>query len=203
MQHPAVVAFEAMLAARNAATTPSGRAHVDNEIRDQYERPLAVMIGDMSGFSRITQAHGILHFLGLIQRMRALARPIVARHGGRLVKFEADNLYASFETADAALDAAIDLQLACEEAATTPDQTVRLSLGLGYGSVLDIGGVDFYGDQVNLASKLGEDIAEAGETLVSQGFLSACSDRKGWFWDKRTTRISNIGFDYYSLLRKN
>jgi adenylate cyclase len=203
MQHPATLAFEALLAARNKARTPSGRAHVDAEIRQQYERPMAVMIGDMSGFSRITQAHGILHFLGLIQRMRALAGPIVRGHGGNVVKFEADNLYASFPGADAALEAAIDLHTACEREATTPDDSVRMSLGLGFGPVLDIGGVDFYGDQVNLASKLGEDIAEAGEILVSQAFLDASSDRKGWFWDKRTTRISNIGFDYYSLMRKN
>lgn len=202
-QHPAVVAFEAYLAARNASSSAEGRARVDADIRERYERPLAVMIGDMSGFSRITQAHGILHFLGLIQKMRAMAGPIVARHGGRVVKFEADNLYASFESADAALEAAIELHAACEEGAGAPDDTVRMSLGLGYGGVLDIGGVDFYGDQVNLASKLGEDIAEAGEILVSEAFLEASSDRKGWFWDKRTTRISNIAFDYYSLLRKN
>ncbi len=203
MQHPAILAFESLLAARNASPGAEARARIDEQIRERYQRPLAVMIGDMSGFSRITQAHGILHFLGLIQRMRALAAPIVRGHGGSLVKFEADNLYATFPSPDAALDAAIDLHAACESSARDPDDTVRMSLGLGFGPVLDIDGVDFYGDQVNLASKLGEDIAEAGEVLVSQDFLESCSDRKGWFWDKRFTRISNIGFDYYSLMRKN
>ena len=48
-----------------------------------------------------------------------------------------------------------------------------LCVGLGFGRVLRIGDADVFGAEVNAASKLGEDIAKAGEILVTQGVKAA------------------------------
>jgi class 3 adenylate cyclase len=39
---------------------------------------------------------------------------------------------------------------------------------VGYGEVLMVDEDDFYGNELNLASKLGEDIADPGETLLTE-----------------------------------
>ena len=52
----------------------------------------------MVGFSRLSQKHGIIHYLAMIARMDLAARPAVEGNGGRVVKQEADNLFAVFET---------------------------------------------------------------------------------------------------------
>ncbi len=48
------------------------------------------------------------------------------------------------------------------------EDQVLLCIGLGYGRVLRIGDNDVFGSQVNAASKLGEDTAQAWEILVTE-----------------------------------
>ncbi len=51
------------------------------------------------------------------------------------------------------------------------EEDVLLCVGLGYGQVLRIGDADVFGREVNAASKLGEDIAKAGEILVTNAVV--------------------------------
>ena len=201
MSGPALSELDALLSERNAA--PDQREVVDARIRARFSKRKAVMITDMSGFSRITQEEGILHFLGLIKRMQGLCAAVLRDAGGHLVKAEADNLYASFDSPGAALTAAIALHDACARDAEGRhrNDVIGVSVGLGWGDILDIDGEDFFGDQVNLASKLGEDIASGGDTLASADFVDALGDRPGWLWERHTVRISNIEFAYYAGAR--
>ena len=48
-----------------------------------------------------------------------------------------------------------------------PDMRMHVAIGVGYGPTLYVSGVDVWGDQANRAFKLGEDIAEPGEILVT------------------------------------
>ena len=51
------------------------------------------------------------------------------------------------------------------------EEKVLLCVGLGYGRMLRIGDTDVFGAEVNAASRLGEDLAQSGETLVTGAFL--------------------------------
>jgi len=53
-----------------------------------------------------------------------------------------------------------------------PEEQILLCVGLGYGKVLRIGDQDVFGAEVNAASKLGEDTAEAWEILVTDNVKS-------------------------------
>ena len=44
-----------------------------------------------------------------------------------------------------------------------------VAMGIGYGSLLMIDADDVYGNEMNLACKLGEDLAEAGQVLSPGG----------------------------------
>lgn len=51
-------------------------------------------------------------------------------------------------------------------------ERIAVCVGLGYGPVLRVGG-DVWGAEVNAASKLGEDLAQGGEILVTAGLRAA------------------------------
>ena len=142
---------------------------IDQKIIDSFEKECAVFVLDMSGFSSVVQRHGIIHFLAMVQRMRSVVRPCVERYDGVVVKFEADNCFAVFPDVMQALDAARDIrhELAVFNEHTPDESDVHVSIGIGFGRTL-LFCDDLYGDQLNLASKLGEDVAEKNETLITE-----------------------------------
>lgn len=194
--------FRRLLEQRMAADA-AGRDKIDDQIRERYERDRAVLISDMSGFSRITQEEGILHFLELIHRMHLLTRPIIEAHGGHLVKAEADNLYVMFDAVQPAVDTAVALHDACRDAfaGKRANDTVALAIGISWGRLLDLDGADFFGDPVNLASKLGEDLASSGDLLVTKAAAEHMAIPRGWIGTARMERISNIDIELVELTR--
>ena len=196
--------FRRLLEERMAVADPSRRAEIDARIRERYERDRAVLISDMSGFSRITQEDGILHFLELIHRMHLLTGPIIEAHGGHLVKAEADNLYVMFDSVQHAVQTAVALHDACRDvfAGKPRNDTVALGIGISWGRLLDLDGEDFFGDPVNLASKLGEDLADGGDLLVTKSAAAHMEIPKGWKATPRKERISNIDIEFVELTRE-
>jgi class 3 adenylate cyclase len=197
-----VLELHGLLAERTTHRDPAVIAELDARIRSRFERPLAVMISDMAGFSTITQQAGIIHFLALIQHMQALCVPVIEAHAGHLIKAEADNLYASFPEPVLAVDAAVAMRAACDADAKLRgvlDQ-VQVAIGLGFGPILDIDGHDFFGDQVNMASKLGEDIASAGEILLTRQMAEQLSEHPlASALVPHSAQISKVELDYFSL----
>lgn len=203
MDRPApVLELHGLLAERNTHRDPAELRAVDAKIRARFERPLAVLISDMAGFSTITQQRGIIHFLALIQRMQALCVPIIEAKGGRLIKAEADNLFAVFPEPAMALEAAVGMRAACKADAQTRTalERVQVAIGLGYGPILDIDGHDFFGDQVNMASKLGEDLASSGQILLTGALHQALGDHPlGAQLKDRSATVSRVDLDYFEL----
>ncbi|MDP6705487.1 MAG: adenylate/guanylate cyclase domain-containing protein [Alphaproteobacteria bacterium] len=161
--------FEDFLQAFEQAASEPARREIEAALWKTYGVERAIYMTDLSGFSSLTQSHGIVHYLALIRRMRAIARPIIEAHGGRVVKFEADNCFAVFPAPTAAARAAIAVNLDCR-AKGLMDVSGEHSIvcaGIDYGPMLSLDEEDFFGDPVNVASKLGEDIAEPGEILVT------------------------------------
>lgn len=148
---------------------PERIADIDQKIVDSFEKECAVFVLDMSGFSSVVQRYGIIHFLAMVQRMRSVVRPCVERYQGTVVKFEADNCFAVFPDVAQALDAIKDIrhELAFFNDQTPDESDVHVSVGIGFGKIL-LFCDDLYGDQLNLASKLGEDVAEKNETLITE-----------------------------------
>lgn len=145
------------------------RDAVESEIWQRYGVDRAVLVLDMSGFSLTVRRHGILTYLGMIRRMHLLCGPPVASHRGELVKHEADNLFAVFVSANDAVQAAIAIQrIMGNEEAHAP---IRVGIGIDYGRILSIQGKDCFGDTVNTASKLGEDLAEPAEILITSAVV--------------------------------
>ena len=167
---------------------------IDAEIRDRFLLTRAVVVLDMSNFSRLTQTRGIIPALQEIYRLRDIAIPTLEEHEGTVAKVEADNLYAAFKHPDAALPAA-------EHLLTRLNATnLRASIGIGYGSLLVVGH-DLYGDEMNLASKLGEDIAQDNEILLTEAAHKALTRFEDWQFASFTQSISDVTLNVYQLQR--
>lgn len=180
---------------------PGERKTIDEQIWRRYGTRGVSFISDMSSFSATTRTLGICHFLGLIQRMRDLVPQFVTEAGGTLLKCETDNCYAYFPDADGALRASVRIneEVARINAVEDDDHQMYLSIGIDSGEMLLIGDVDFYGDPVNTASKLGEDLAGRSETLITDRALAEASvvwlDKVVW----RESEISGIRIRYACL----
>jgi adenylate cyclase len=168
---------------RLAASKVERQAQISQDIWRRFGQTQAVLILDMAEFSHLAHCQGILEALTGIQDMNALVEPEILAQQGRLIKFEADNAFAVFPEVAAAVQAALNIFAAVAAAG------IGVSIGIGYGDILviedPIGHADFYGDQVNLASKLGEDTARSGELMLTEAayaqlVVNALADPLAW-----------------------
>src|SRR5262245_49459517 len=88
-------AFAAALRRRERLSA-ARRAELDRRTVARLSRPLAIVYTDTADFTVRVAAHGMLHFLMVFERALRKLRPLFARHGGRLVKVEADSLLLVF-----------------------------------------------------------------------------------------------------------
>jgi adenylate cyclase len=162
--------FEELLLNFAEADNEAERKRVQDTLWKEFGYKKAVLVMDMSGFSLLTQKYGIVHYLSMVKRMQLTSQPIVEKRGGVVVKFEADNCFAMFDDVFSAVQAAFDMNTAFTALNTFTDDTldIRVSIGIDYGEVLLIGGPDYFGNAVNRASKLGEDVAGPGEIYLTE-----------------------------------
>ena len=147
---------------------------IDKRIWDLFGEEWAVMFTDLSGFSRGVEEFGIVHFLQTIYESQRLLIPCIDNYDGILLKVEADSLLIIFRRPERAVDCAISMQrLLSEHNKNTPEvEDILLCVGVGHGKMLRIGDHDVFGAEVNAASKLGEDMAEPWQILVTENVKS-------------------------------
>lgn len=160
--------FYGRLDACNLAS-PSERIALEADLWARFGTEKTVLILDMAGFTTKVQKHGLLFFLRKIRYMQSVVAPLLVQWRGELVKFEADNAYAVFAQPLDAVHCALRIHDTFQYLADgLPDvDDVVVSIGLARGRILMIPGHDFFGDAVNIASRLGEDIAGHRETYAS------------------------------------
>ena len=129
-------------------------------------RLAAILAADVVGYSRL-MGEDEAGTAKAVREHREAARPIVASHGGRIVKTTGDGLLLEFPSVVAAVECAIAIQkLMVERNAETPEaKSIVYRIGVNLGDVL-IEGDDILGDGVNIAARL-EGICEPGGVLIS------------------------------------
>lgn len=202
--------FSALLDTLNQAS-PERQPAIEQLILDTFQRRKAVLALDMSGFTLTVRRDGILAYLRQIRRMQQITTPLVLAYQGAVVKNEADNLLAVFDDAQQAVRAALAMLASAAMTATATAvaagsdsgaPAIAFSIGIDYGDVLLIDHVDCFGDAVNLAYKLGEDIARAGELLVTQAIrdqLGAGAGMAGLQLQDMTVSVSGLAVVAYAV----
>lgn len=159
----------------------AGREAAQGRLLARFEVERAVLALDMADFSLSVRRSGIVHHLCRIRRVQRLAAPLVAEAGGEVVKCEADNVLAVFPQPREAVAAAVAIRaaIAAAPADARDDAPLMAGIGIDFGRFLLVPGRDAFGDAVNVAHKLGEDLARAGEILVTAEAARRLGDDPG------------------------
>lgn len=159
----------------------ANKENIDKRIWDLFGETWCVMFTDLSGFSRNVAKFGITHFLQTIYEAERILIPIIESHDGILLKVEGDSFLVIFRRTESAITAGIEMQKTLKgyNKKKSKEEQVLLCVGLGYGEMLRIGDEDVFGSEVNAASKLGEDTAEAWEILATSGVKENVKKIKG------------------------
>ncbi len=183
------------------------RKVIEKQVWDTYGRECAVCIHDMSGFSRLTEKHGIVHYLSMVRHMQIVVKPIIERFGGHVVKFEADNCFARFPDVLGAIRSSVSINIAFDamNLMTTDDLNIYIATGIDFGRILVVeeperDEEDYFGAAVNTASKLGEDIAKAGDILVAAAAMQRVPEDAGFASEAASFEISSIKIDARRVL---
>ncbi|NJL19936.1 MAG: adenylate/guanylate cyclase domain-containing protein [Leptolyngbyaceae cyanobacterium SM1_3_5] len=179
---------------------PEAAAAIDAQIYQQFLQTHTVLVLDMAGFSRLTIRYSIIHFLAMVQRLGSIAVPVIEQHQGRTVKREADNIFAIFDSVTDAIDCAIAIsaRLAAVNVHLPDAQDLYVGIGIGYGDLLLVGDDDLYGSEMNLACKLGEDLARSGEILLTEAAYAQVQ-HEDRLWEPLTASISGLDLTTYKL----
>jgi adenylate cyclase len=197
--------FEDLLLAYAQAGTDEQHKAIEATLWREFGAEKAILVMDMSGFSLLTQKYGIVHYLSMVKRMQITTRPIIEQYGGVVVKFEADNCFAMFDSVLVATQAALALNQAFAAMNLHTDEPfdIRVSIGIDFGKVLLIGGPDYFGNSVNRACKLGEDVAGPGEIYITETAFEQISSSARLDGERINLTISGIKLNAVKLIYAN
>jgi adenylate cyclase len=133
----------------------------------EFQRKLTVILyADVAGYSRLMGLDEAGTHRTVSERLDKLTERIGAS-GGTVLRYAGDAVLATFDSAIAALETAVEAQsrIADDDRALDEDRRVRFRIGVNLGEVI-VDRNEVFGDGVNLAARL-EAAAEAGGICIS------------------------------------
>jgi adenylate cyclase len=130
-------------------------------------RLAAVLIADVTGYGRLSQADEEGTRARFQADLREVFEPTIATHRGRLVKTMGDGLLVEFQSVVDALRCAVEIQRTeTERNAGLPlERRMEFRIGINLGDVI-VEGADIHGDGVNIADRM-QALAEPGGIAIS------------------------------------
>jgi adenylate cyclase len=167
---------------------------------NEFGETCALFVLDSTGFTRITREKGNLYFLFFVKTLRQKCIEVFAESNVIDYRFHADNVFAEFPDVKSALECAeiIHDYFEKEKFMMNADEYFQSCIGIGYGRVVrcDVEGV--FGDEMNTTCKLGEDVASAGETLLTENAYR-CVDIADHKVSVDSVKVSGVDINFYKL----
>jgi TolB-like protein/class 3 adenylate cyclase len=134
---------------------------------DMERRLAAVMIADVAGYGRLSQADEEGTRARFQADLHEVFEPQIAAHHGRLVKTMGDGLLVEFRSVVDALRCAVEVQRREAERNTgvPGDRRMEFRIGINLGDII-VEGDDIHGDGVIIAERL-QALADPGGILIS------------------------------------
>lgn len=152
----------------------------EEEFNRKYHRQRAILSLDMTGLTSSAIEDGELNSLLRIVDAQKVCIPVLQEFGAEVVRCFADDIVAVFANVDPAANAAFEIHRRIRRFNESPlasEHPTQCCIGVGYGLVYAIGPNLAQGDEMNRASKLGEDLARPDETLVTERAYAALRNR--------------------------
>ena len=174
-------------------------AAIYDKINKACETELTVVSCDSSGFSKKTHEYGIIEFMDNMVKCHDALEKIVARHNGITLSDKADNMMLIFPEPVKAAACAIDMHrwLKKRNRRMPEHKKYSICVGIHHGPLLRFAN-DAYGPAVNVAFKLGEDVASKDELLVSGQVNEMIKTKFRTDYSKHVT-IGAVTFDVYKV----
>src|SRR5687767_926667 len=128
---------------------------------------VAIVAADVVGYTRLMEANEE-RTLGVLKQHRSeFFDPTIAKHDGRIFKTMGDGFLVEFSSVLNAARCAVKIQRGMFErnAGVPEDRHIKFRIGIHLGDII-VDGEDFYGDGVNMASRL-EGLAGPGGIACS------------------------------------
>ncbi|HEX9904457.1 MAG TPA: adenylate/guanylate cyclase domain-containing protein [Propylenella sp.] len=159
----------------------------------EQRRLAAIMSADVVGYSRLMGRSES----GTLSRLKAaradVMDPMIADHGGRIVKTTGDGLLVEFSSAVDAVRCGVAMQsaMAARADGTAEADLLRYRVGVHVGDII-IDGDDIFGDGVNVAARI-EGLAEPGGVAISDAVFQHVRGRVDVeFADRGEHEVKNI-----------
>jgi class 3 adenylate cyclase len=152
----------------------------EEAFRKKYAIKVAILVLNMTGFTKTALRYGSLFSFLRIFDIQKVCTPVFLKYGAKKIRTFADDFTATFYDPARALDAALEIHRRVRkfnQSEQADDVCLECTIGLGYGEVFEIGADKAMGNEMNQTSKLGEDMAKGGETLITEGFYNAAKGR--------------------------
>lgn len=133
-----------------------------------------VMFADISRSTSLYENLGDEAAAELVLHTLQFASDVVRRHRGTVVKSKGDDVLCTFESAEEAIEAALDLHASSGTEESLARHQVAFRVGINIGNYVASQG-DIYGDAVNVAARLAAS-AKAHQTVVSSAVKDACPE---------------------------
>jgi len=141
----------------------------------------AVLFADVSGSTKLYETAGDAVAHAAIEKCVNLMREKTVQATGRVIKTIGDEVMSAFPTADAAADAAIEMQSGIAELPPVGNTKIGIRIGFNFGPIVERDG-DIFGDAVNLAARLShvatkDQIITAKDTVMRMSPMLKSSTR--------------------------
>ncbi len=166
-QHGGTAELETALAAFERLGAGLDVEHV-KELLGKAEVRRTFVFTDIVDSTRLLETLGDEKWKRLLGRHDELVRERILEAGGEVVKKTGDGFFAAFDSARAAIDAAIAIQRALDAEVVAPD--VRIGVHAGGAFRSDSGATDYGGQGVHVAARIGA-AAQGAEILASRASL--------------------------------
>jgi len=126
--------------------------------------------------------------------------PTLKRNGCFNYVTEADSFIALFPDVAHAMSAVLEANhvIKNKQYIYSSEKAYDICSGIGYGTLLVTGDHgEFFGPEMNFASKLGEDTAEANELLLTPSAYDAISDDQKKLFTRTSNTISGNDLTYF------
>jgi len=161
---------------------------------ESVQRRLAAIVSaDVVGYSRLMGADETGTLDALRSHRAELIDPLIAEHGGRIVKVMGDGLLLEFPSVVNATQCVIEIQhgMAERNEAIAEDRQITFRIGVNLGDII-IEEEDIFGDGVNVAARL-QEIAAPGCVSISRRVHEDVRDRlDALFEDAGERTLKNI-----------
>ena len=160
---------------------------------DTTQRRLAAIVSaDVVGYSHLMGRDEA----GTLRRLNAHRSehidPLIAKHGGRIVKTTGDGLLLEFPSVVAAVECCVAVQEGMTERSAVADgEVIQFRIGVHLGDVI-VEGDDIFGDGVNIAARLQEIGDTGGVTISSNAHDSVDGRIEAKFVDGGNQELKNI-----------